>query len=87
MADLPGRRLGQELMEKSREESRTTPMEAVIAAAQAGRVSDEASFRLIGHLWTLERMFYYIYGGLGPRPRDERFPSGRQISLFPADPG
>jgi hypothetical protein len=61
MADLPGRALAQELMEKSREESRTTPMEAVIAAARAGQVSDEASFRLIGHLWTLERMFYYIY--------------------------
>jgi hypothetical protein len=74
MADLPGRALAQELMEKSREESGTTPMEAVIAAARAGQLSDEAGFRLIGHLWTLERMFYYVYGGWGQGLEMNDFP-------------
>jgi hypothetical protein len=61
MADLPGRALAQELIETSR----TTPMEAVIRAARTGMVSGEAGFRLIGRLWALERMFYYIYGDWG----------------------
>src|SRR2546426_5277377 len=65
MAELPGKELAQELMQKSREESRRTPMEAVIEAAREGRFQQQEGFRLIGRLWTLERLFYYIYGGLG----------------------
>ena len=65
MAELPGRALAHELMGRSREESCRTPMEAVIAAARARQLSDEQHFRLIGRLWTLERMLYYVYGGWG----------------------
>ena len=65
MAELPGKELAQELMQKSREESRRTPMEAVIEAAREGRFQQQEGFRLIGRLWTLERLFYYIYGGWG----------------------
>ena len=65
MAELPGKALAQELIQKSREESRRTPMEAVITAVKEGRFQEEESFRLIGRLWTLERLFYYIYGGWG----------------------
>jgi hypothetical protein len=65
MAELPGKALAQELMQKSREESRRTPMEAVITAAREGKFHEEEGFRLIGRLWTLERLFYYIYGGWG----------------------
>src|SRR5215475_15780154 len=65
MAELPGKELAQELMHKSREESRRTPMEAVITAAKEGKFHAEEGFRLIGRLWTLERLFYYIYGGWG----------------------
>ena len=54
--------LAQELI-KPGGESRKTPMEAVIQAAQDGGFGAERGFRLIGRLWTLERMFYYIYGG------------------------
>ena len=74
MADLPGRVLAQELISKSREESRRTPMEAVIQAAQEGNFRDDEVFRLIIRLWTLERMFYYIYGGWG---------QGLEINDFP----
>jgi hypothetical protein len=65
MAELPGKDLAQELLQKSREESRSTPTEAIITAAREGRFGGEEGFRLIGRLWTLERLFYYIYGGWG----------------------
>ena len=65
MAELPGKALAQELIAQSREESRRTPMEGVIQAANEGSLSDEQHFQLIGRLWTLERMLYYVYGGWG----------------------
>jgi len=65
MAELPGKALAQELIAQSRAESRRTPMEAVIEAAGEGRLSADQQFRLIGRLWTLERMLYYVYGGWG----------------------
>ena len=65
MTELPGKELAQELIHKSREESRSTPMEAVITAAREGKFHGEEGFRLIGRLWTSERLFYYIYGGWG----------------------
>src|SRR5215475_1630992 len=74
MAELPGKELAQELMHKSREESRRTPMEAVITAAKEGKFHAEEGFRLIGRLWTLERLFYYVYGGWG---------QGLEIGDFP----
>jgi len=74
MAELPGKTLAQELMQQSRAESRATPMEAVIQAAREGKLHAEESFRLTGRLWTLERLFYYIYGGWG---------QGLEIGDFP----
>jgi hypothetical protein len=74
MADLPGRALAQELIDKSREERHRTPMEAVIQAVEEGHFGDEEALRLIIRLWTLERMFYYIYGGWG---------QGLEINDFP----
>ena len=65
MTELPGRALAQELITRSREECLRTPMDAVIQAAQAGSLSPDQQFRLLGRLWTLERMFYYVYGGWG----------------------
>jgi hypothetical protein len=73
--DLPGRELAQELIGKSRAESRATPIEAVIERAGAGGLDAAAAARLIGRLWTLERMFYYIYGGWG---------QGLEMNDFPA---
>ncbi len=75
MVELPGKELAQELMQQSREQSRATPMEAVIQAAQEGKLQAEEGFRLIGRLWTLERLFYYIYGGWG---------QGLEVGDFPA---
>jgi hypothetical protein len=74
MPELPGKELARELIEKSRNESRATPLENVIRAIQRDGLDDGAAHRLIGRLWTLERMFYYIYGGWG---------QGLEINDFP----
>jgi hypothetical protein len=74
MPDLPGRDLAQELIDRSEAESRSTPVEAVIAAVREGGFDDDKAHRLIGRLWTLERMFYYIYGGWGQGLEMNDFP-------------
>lgn len=74
MRDLPGKALAQELIGTSRDEARATPMADVIEAAQRGALDADAAHRLIGRLWALERMFYYIYGGWG---------QGLEINDFP----
>ena len=74
MPELPGQDLARELIEKSRSESRATPVEEVIQAISGDGLDDGAAHRLIGRLWTLERMFYYIYGGWG---------QGLEINDFP----
>jgi len=74
MADLPGKDLARELIEKSRDESRATPIEEVIQAVRNGATDGDAAHRLIGRLWTLERMFYYIYGGWGQGLEMNDFP-------------
>jgi len=74
MRDLPGKALAQELIAESRAEARATPMEDIIAAAGNGGLDDGASHRLVGRLWALERMFYYIYGGWGQGLEMNDFP-------------
>lgn len=74
MRDLPGKTLAQELIGTSRGEARATPMEDVIAAAGNGGLGGDAAHRLIGRLWALERMFYYIYGGWGQGLEMNDFP-------------
>lgn len=65
MPALPGKALAQELIAKSRAEADATPIAAVVEIARAGDLGEAATIRLIGRLWTLERMFYYVYGGWG----------------------
>ena len=74
MPDLPGRDLARELIEKSRGESRATPVEEMIEAVRKDGLTADATHRLMGRLWTLERMFYYVYGGWG---------QGLEINDFP----
>jgi hypothetical protein len=74
MRDLPGKELAQELMAASRAEARATPMEDVVAKTGNGGLDAEAAHRLVGRLWALERMFYYIYGGWGQGLEMNDFP-------------
>ena len=74
MAELPGKAVAQELIAESRAESRTTPMEDVVAAVRERGIDGDTANRLVGRLWTLERMFYYIYGGWGQGLEMNDFP-------------
>jgi hypothetical protein len=76
MAELPGKALAQELIAESGGEARATPIEDVIAAVRqrGGAIETDMANRLIGRLWTLERMFYYIYGGWGQGLEMNDFP-------------
>src|SRR5438067_3166983 len=74
MTELPGRALAQELAATSRDESRATAMEDVIAAARRPGLDEDAIHRLFSRLWVLERMFYYVYGGWGQGLEMNDFP-------------
>jgi len=37
-------------------------MEQVIEAAASNTLTDDHYFRLIGQLWAMKRMYYYVYG-------------------------
>ena len=74
MPDLPGNGLARELIGKSQNESHATAVEELAEAVRRDGLNDDAAHRLIGRLWTLERMFYYIYGGWG---------QGLEINDFP----
>ena len=74
MAELPGKELAQELIAESRAQSRATPVEDIIAAVQKNGADRDLANRLLARLWTLERMFYYIYGGWGQGLEMNDFP-------------
>jgi hypothetical protein len=59
----PGRLLAEELLRQSESEASATPMDALLAVAQKGDFTDDHCFRLLGRLWTLKRLMYYVYGG------------------------
>ena len=62
---LPGRELAAELEAESRGMIATSPLDPVIEAAASGSLSEDQYYKLIGQLWALERMYYYVYGAWG----------------------
>jgi hypothetical protein len=58
-----GRALAEELRSQSENEANVTPMDAIQAAANKSDITDDQYFRLLGRLWTLKRLMYYVYGG------------------------
>jgi hypothetical protein len=61
--DNPGIALAEELRRQSEQDAAVTPMDAVADAARKSKLSDDQCFRLLGRLWTLKRLMYYVYGG------------------------
>ena len=59
----PGIGLADELRRASEHDGAVTPFDAVLDAARAGNLTDDQCFRLLGRLWTLKRLMYYVYGG------------------------
>src|SRR5712691_3152837 len=62
---LSGKELAEELQAASRSRALHTPMEQVIEAAASHSLTEDHYFRLIGQLWAMKRMFYYVYGVWG----------------------
>ena len=62
-SDKPGAALAEQLIKQSERDGAVTPMNAVATAAREGKLTDDQCFRLLGRLWTLKRMMYYVYGG------------------------
>lgn len=80
-----GSTLARRLIEQSEQDAAVTPMDAVLDAARAGRLSGDQCFRLLARLWTLKRMMYYVYGGwaqginLNEYPPSVAYLFGKQI--------
>jgi hypothetical protein len=61
--EKPGAALAEELRRQSEQEASVTPMDALLAAARRGEFGDDHYFKLLGRLWTVKRLMYYVYGG------------------------
>src|SRR5262245_5493970 len=62
-SDKPGNVLAEELRRQSEQDAAVTPMDAVAEATRSSKLSEDQCFRLLGRLWTLKRLMYYVYGG------------------------
>lgn len=58
----PGAALASELRELAETDGRRTPMDALLDAGEGRALTEDQYFRLLGRLWTLKRMMYYVYG-------------------------
>ena len=58
----PGAALAAELRTLAEDGGRRTPMDVVLHAAARGSLGEDQWFRLLGRLWTLKRVMYYVYG-------------------------
>src|SRR5215475_11588748 len=58
-----GTLLAGELRRQSEQDASATAMDVVAEAARKSNLSDDQCFRLLGRLWTLKRLMYYVYGG------------------------
>jgi hypothetical protein len=54
--------LAEELRRQSEQDAAVTPIDAVLEAARS-KLTDDQCFKLLGRLWTLKRLMYYVYGG------------------------
>ncbi len=62
VAEKPGADLANALWKETEAEAAHTPMDEVLEAASRGEISDDGYFHLLGDLWVLKRMMYYVYG-------------------------
>ena len=59
----PGDELAEELRRQSEQDASMTPMDSLLEQAQKQGFTEDHYFRLLGRLWTVKRMMYYVYGG------------------------
>jgi len=71
---LSGKELAEELQVASRARALHTPMAQVIEAAASHGLTEDHAFRLIGQLWAMKRMYYYVYGAWGSSLTINQYP-------------
>jgi hypothetical protein len=71
---LPGKELAEALEAESRPRSARTPMEGIVEAAAAQALTEDQYFRLVGQLWAMKRMYYYVYGAWGSSLTINQYP-------------
>ncbi len=71
---LSGKELAEELQVASRSRALHTPMEQVIEAAASHALTEDHYFRLVGQLWAMKRMYYYVYGAWGSSLTINQYP-------------
>jgi len=71
---LSGKELAEELQAASRSRALHTPMEQVMEAAASHALTEDHCFRLIGQLWAMKRMYYYVYGAWGSSLTINQYP-------------
>jgi hypothetical protein len=71
---LSGKELAEELQAASHSRALHTPMEQVIEAAASNALMEDHCFRLIGQLWAMKRMYYYVYGAWGSSLTINQYP-------------
>jgi hypothetical protein len=59
----PGTALAAALLQQSEHDASMTAMDAIIDATHRSGLTDDQCFKLLGRLWTLKRLMYYVYGG------------------------
>ena len=63
VVEKPGAALAEELRHGSEQYGSITPMHSLLEQAQNQGFTEDHYFRLLGRLWALKRMMYYVYGG------------------------
>jgi hypothetical protein len=71
---LHGKALAEELLAASRAAALHSPMQRISEAAAAHDLTADACFRLIGQLWAMKRMYYYVYGAWGSSLTINQYP-------------
>ena len=71
---LPGKELAEALEAESRTRSMRTPLEGVVEAVAAQALTYDQYFRLVGQLWAMKRMYYYVYGAWGSSLTINQYP-------------
>ncbi len=71
---LSGKELAEALEAESRPRILRTPMEGIVEAAAAQALTDDQYFRLVGQLWAMKRMYYYVYGAWGSSLTINQYP-------------
>lgn len=59
---LPGEELARTIRQSSEKIGQNSPFDEILELADRGKITEDHSFRLIGRLWAIKRLMYYIYG-------------------------